>query len=195
MQDESGQPPGDVPESKLPYDDWTEDALRHVVRRAIEFASKAGLPGAHHFYVTFRTDFPGVAIPPHLRAKYPREMTIVLQHQFWDLRYEEVPDRISVGLSFGGIPSTLLIPIAAVTGFADPVVRFGLRFRAPDGLPEEDDEEEDAEAGDAEIHTLDTPKPAPTKAETKTDETKTDDETPPAAPQVISLDAFRRRKD
>ena len=190
MQDESGQPPGDVPESKLPYDDWTEDALRYVVRRAIDFASKAGLPGSHHFYLTFRTDLPGVAIPPHLRAKYPREMTIVLQHQFWDLRYEEAPDRISVGLSFGGIPSTLLIPLAAVTGFADPAVRFGLRFRAPEGLPDDSDDEEDAD-----VVELGAPQADAAKSETKTEDTKTGDETPPAAPQVISLDAFRRRKD
>ena len=118
------------PESLLPYDDWVEAAMRQVVARALAHAAANGLPGEHHFYVTFRTDHPGVVIPPRLRAQYPQEMTIVLQHQFWDLKMDDEAGLISVGLSFGGVPATLVIPLGAVTGFADPHVRFGLRFRA-----------------------------------------------------------------
>jgi len=160
------------PPSLLPYDDWTEDALRHVVARALSYAGKNGLPGDHHFYVTFRTDHPGTAIPARLREKYPEEMTIVLQHQFHNLTVNDAAAEFSVGLSFGGIPTTLTVPLAAVTGFADPHVRFGLRFRAD--MPEA---EAKAEAA---------PEPASPAPEPG-------DEAPPSAPQVISLDAFRRR--
>ena len=84
------------PESLLPYAAWIETALRQVVVRAIEHVGVEGLPGGHHFYLTFRTDHPGVIIPPHLRAQYPREMTIVLQHRFWDLKFVKDTDRKSV---------------------------------------------------------------------------------------------------
>ncbi len=170
MEDDGAQ----RPDSLLPYDEWTEEALRHVVARAVAYASVHGLPGQHHFYITFRTDHPGVVIPPRLRAQYPQEMTIVLQHQFWDLRMDEEAGLISVGLSFGGIASTLVVPLAAVTAFADPQVRYGLRFQV--ALPEAKPEPV-AEATPAEL-----PAPAPDEAA----------ETP-AAPQVVSLDAFRRR--
>ncbi|MEJ0019496.1 MAG: ClpXP protease specificity-enhancing factor SspB [Acetobacteraceae bacterium] len=117
------------PDSLLPYDEWVEAAMRHVVARAITHVAANGLPGEHHFYLTFRTDHPGVVMPPRLRAQYPQEMTIVLQHQFWDLKMDEDAGLISVGLSFGGVPAALVIPLTAVTGFADPHVRYGLRFR------------------------------------------------------------------
>ena len=104
------------PESLLPYEQWIETALRHVVAQAIEHVAVQGLPGGHHFYITFRTDHPGVVIPPRLRAQYPQEMTIVLQHQFWDLKIDQRGRAISVGLSFGGVPSTLVIPLDAVIG-------------------------------------------------------------------------------
>ncbi|MDE2514438.1 MAG: hypothetical protein KGL12_00290 [Rhodospirillales bacterium] len=164
------------PESLLPYDAWTETALRQVVARAIAHAGANGLPGGHHFYLTFRTDDPGTHIPARLRAQYPQEMTIVLQHQFWDLKYDEGAALISVGLSFGGIPSTLIIPLDAVTAFADPEVRFGLRFTygqdAAAEAPEDAAPEAPAIPADA----------SPEAAET-----------PSEAPQVVSLDAFRRR--
>ena len=89
-----------------------------------------GLPGEHHFYVTFRTDFPSAwSSRTRLLAQYPHEMTIVMQHQFWDLKVDEPAGWFSVGLSFGGVPSTLTVPFSAVTGFADPHVQLGLRFR------------------------------------------------------------------
>ena len=118
------------PESLLPYALWTEEALRVVVQDALAHAAKHGLPGEHHFYITFRTDHPGVAMPGHLRARYPQEMTVVLQHKFWDLSVDRAAGIFSVGLSFGGVPAMLTVPFAALTAFADPSVRFGLRFQA-----------------------------------------------------------------
>jgi hypothetical protein len=170
MEDDGAQ----RPDSLLPYDQWTEEALRQVVARAVAHAAAHGLPGQHHFYVTFRTDHPGVVIPPRLRAQYPQEMTIVLQHQFWDLRMDEEAGLISVGLSFGGIASTLVIPLAALTAFADPQVRYGLRFQV--ALPE---------AKPAPEAAAPVPLPAPVAAPAAPAE--------PATPQVVSLDAFRRR--
>jgi hypothetical protein len=164
------------PESLLPYNDWTEEALRHVVVSAIRYAAEHGLPGEHHFYLTFRTDHPGTVIPPRLRAQYPQVMTIVLQHQFWDLNMDEEAGLITVGLSFGGVPASLAIPLAAVTAFADPHVRFGLQFRTPDLPAEEPEAVPDAgEPGDGGTEETAAPVPA---------------EEPP---QVVSLDAFRRR--
>jgi hypothetical protein len=151
------------PESLLPYEEWIEAALRQVVAQAVRHVAVHGLPGGHHFYISFRTDHPGVSIPARLRAQYPQEMTIVLQHQFWDLKLED--ETISVGLSFGGVPSTLVIPLDALVSFADPQIRYGLRFHAV--MPEQPE-------------TIAAPEPV---AEDK----------PAEQPQVVSLDAFRRR--
>jgi len=105
-----------------------EQALRGVVRKALVEAGQRGLPGDHHFYITFHTDLPAVGIADWLRQQYPQEMTIVLQHQFWDLLVEE--ERFAVTLSFGGRHERLDIPFAAITAFADPSVKFGLQFEA-----------------------------------------------------------------
>jgi hypothetical protein len=164
------------PDSLLPYEKWIESALRHVVAQAIEYVSTEGLPGGHHFYLTFRTDHPGVSIPQRLRTQYPQEMTIVLQHQFWDLKFDRDTGQISVGLSFGGVPSTLVIPLDAMIGFADPHIRYGLRFQPI--MPE-------AQATPAE------PGDSPAVA-TREDQTPAQ-EKPAEQPQVVSLDAFRRR--
>jgi hypothetical protein len=169
-QDEPG-----LKDSLLPYEGWIQESLRGVLRFALDRAAAEGLPGDHHFYLTFRTDAPGVVLPERLRAQYPQEMTIVLQHQFDDLRTTETG--FSVKLYFGGVPASLAIPWAAVTQFADPSVRFGLRFDAPQGTPER------------------TPKTPPQPALPAP---------PPAAPgpaapgaeapsPVVSLDAFRKR--
>ena len=160
-------------ESLLPYERWIANALRHVVVQAIEYVAVHGLPGEHHFYLSFRTDYPGVVIPARLRAQYPEEMTIVLQHQFWDLKMDQEAGLISVGLSFGGVPATLVIPLDAVIGFADPHVRYGLRFHVV--LPE---------AAPAKPLAL-VPAPEASGSESK--------EAPAEEPQVVSLDAFRRR--
>lgn len=110
------------------YDAMVESALRGVVRRALSYAAERGLPGDHHFYISFRTTHPGVDIPAALRARYPGEMTIVLQHQFWGLDVGE--EAFGVTLSFSDVPERLTIPFAAISAFADPSVRFGLQFDA-----------------------------------------------------------------
>ncbi len=149
------------------YPKMVETALRGVVREALAQTARAGLPGDHHFYVSFRTRAPGVAIPKHLLAKYPEEMTIVLQHQFRALEVGD--DGFSVNLSFQNRSERLNIPFIAVTTFADPSVNFGLQF----GAPEEKSQEAAA---------LPAPRPAPEAAEPER----------PAA-EIVTLDKFRKR--
>lgn len=170
-------------ESLLPYERWTEDAMREVALRALEHVGEHGLPGEHHFYLTFRTDAPGVQIPGHLKARYPEEMTIVIQHQFWDLKVDRAKGAMSIGLSFGGVPAKLVIPIASMTAFWDPHVRIGLRF----GPPEADEgvAGEDASAEPAAL-------PA-RENEAATAEDQAESPAAEAPAQVVSLDAFRRR--
>jgi hypothetical protein len=158
-----------VPDSLLPYDQWMEEAMRGVVSRALAHVAAEGLPGKHHFYITFRTDYPGVVIPPRLLAKYPEEMTIVLQHQYDRLHVDDAAKFFGVSLSFGGILSPLTIPFAAISAFVDPHVQYGLRFNVsrPKQIP--------------------APVPEPPQAAP----VQTSEETP----QVVSLDAFRRRRD
>ena len=134
------------PESLIPYDEIVQDALRAVVGRVLrEVEQSGGLPGEHHFYITFKTRMPAVSIPKHLMERFPDEMTIVIQHRFWDLKVED--DAFSVGLSFGGVPSTLHVPFAAVTQFHDPAVEFALTFHASaDDAPAEEHEEAENDA-------------------------------------------------
>lgn len=125
-------------EHSLPYDKWIEQALRGVIGKALAHAVEHGLPGDHHFYITFRTDAEGVGLAPRLRAQYPEAMTIVLQHQFWDLEVDDAG--FGVTLKFRGKAERLRVPFAAVTGFADPVVNFGLQLKvAPFGGGEDGD--------------------------------------------------------
>ena len=149
------------------YEALAQDALRGVVKAALKrAASSEGLPGSHHFYITFKTDAPGVSGPPELLAKYPDEMTIVLQHQYWDLAPGET--FFSVTLQFGGQPKRLSIPYAAITRFYDPSVQFLLQFEAPP--------------------------PAPPEARAPAPEAK--EPAPPAKPAeatVVSLDQFRKK--
>lgn len=159
-----------APESLLPYDEWTQDALRQVVVSALRHVAAEGLPGEHHFYITFKTDYPGVAIPDRLKAQYPDEMTIVLQHQFHSLSVDDEGQTLSVGLSFSGIPSNLIIPIASITSFADPEVRFGLQFTVD--VPEP-------------IKVADIPEPQGDDVPARPNDGPAD---------VVSLDAFRRRQ-
>jgi hypothetical protein len=112
----------------LRYDQMVETAMRGVVREALARAATNGLPGAHHFYITFKTEAPGVGLAAHLAQKYPEEMTIVLEHQFWDLDVRE--DGFDVTLSFNNRPERISIPFAAIAAFADPSVKFGLQFPA-----------------------------------------------------------------
>lgn len=150
----------------LRYDKMVESALRGVVREALARTAASGLPGAHHFYITFRTRFAGLAIPDHLSQQYPDEMTVVLEHQFWDLEVNE--QCFSVTLSFQNRPERLTIPFDAITAFADPAVKFGLQFQP---MPCEN---------------VDLPASAPApaaKAAEKVDK----------AADVVALDAFRKK--
>ena len=117
-----------APDSLIPYDEIVQDALRAVVGRVLGQVEKDGLPGAHHFYITFKTHAPGVDIPRHLTERYPDEMTIVIQNRYWDLRVN--PGGFEVGLSFNQVGSKLIIPFAAITAFQDPAVDFALHFSA-----------------------------------------------------------------
>jgi len=140
----------ETPDSLIPYDEIVQEALRAVVGRVLgEIEATGGaLPGAHHFYITFKTGAPGVSIPTHLRERFPDEMTIVLQNKFWDLAVDE--QGFTVGLSFNQIPAKLDIPFAAITAFVDPAVDFGLQFQAAiaDMAPEPHEDAENDSPGD-----------------------------------------------
>src|SRR3984885_6259504 len=183
-------------EDLLRYDLMIEAALRDVVRETLISVAKNGLPGEHHFYITFLTHFPGVEIPDYLKKQYPEEMTIVLQYQFFGLKLSE--DGFSVTLSFNNVKERLHIPLEAITTFADPSVNFALQFQT--GAEGEEDGEE-AEAGnDDDIQAKDG---EPKTAKSKTGKGKTatkdkdgkddkDKEKKPAG-EVISLDMFRKK--
>jgi len=128
-------------EDLIRYDLLVQDALRGVVRKVLTDAAREGLSGEHHFYISFRTEAPGVRMSQRLREKYPQDMTIVLQHQFWDLGVTE--HSFEVGLSFSGVPERLLIPFDALSGFFDPSVQFGLKFDLNEGA--EGDQAEEAQ--------------------------------------------------
>ena len=133
-----------------------EAALRGVVREVLARAAASGLPGAHHFYITFRTAHPGTQLPDDLRTQYPDEMSVVLEHQFWDLEVEE--ERFSVTLSFKNRPERLTIPFGALTAFADPSVKFGLQFQTgaeADPAATAEEPEKPATPKEGEVITLD----------------------------------------
>jgi hypothetical protein len=122
-----------VPDSLIPYDAIVQDTLRQVVRRVLDLIAAQGLPGQHHFYVAFKTRAPGVDIPRHLVERYPDEMTIVIQHRYWDLKVDD--EGFQIGLSFNQVPARLRIPYAALTGFFDPAVNFALQFQPGEAAP------------------------------------------------------------
>jgi uncharacterized protein len=121
-------------EPTIDYEALAQDAMRGVVRTVLTQAAKQGLPGDHHFYVSFDTGASGVVLSKRLKEKYPSEMTIVLQHRFWDLSVSD--DGFEVKLTFDGIPERLVVPFAAIRVFFDPSVRYGLQFEDPDIEPE-----------------------------------------------------------
>lgn len=151
----------------IQYDVLAREALRHVVREVLELARSEGLPGEHHFFITFQTTAPGVSMSDDLRGEFPEEMTVVLQHQYWDL--EVTDEQFSVKLAFGGVPRELVVPFKAVTAFFDPSVQFGLQFTA--NLTEED-----------------APTPGPAEVDISEDDKKPDE-----PGEVVSLDAFRKK--
>jgi hypothetical protein len=157
---------------EMRYDVLAQEALRGVVRSALKRAAQPqGLPGEHHFYITFKSTAPGVSLPPDLLATYPEEMTVVLQNQFWDLAPGET--FFSVMLSFGGQPKRLSVPYVAITRFYDPSVQFLLKFEAP---------ETPGPVEQAKIA------PAKTKRSKAEPGPEADDE-----PKIVSLDQFRKK--
>jgi hypothetical protein len=164
------------------YDVLTRDALRGVLRRVLTDAAESGLPGEHHFYITFLSTAEGVKLSPRLLSQYPQEMTVILQHQFWDLVVSE--DRFEVGLSFGGIPERLVVPFSSITRFFDPSVQFGLQFETAETATDE------AEPVTAEIEKI-TP-PAPSESPDNPDDDGGGDH-PREGAQVVRLDRFRKK--
>jgi uncharacterized protein len=175
-------------EETLHYDRLVEAALKGVVRSALLIVAREGLPGNHHFYITFGTRSENVVIPPYLREKYPDEMTIVLQYQFLNLRVED--EYFSVGLSFNNVLEQLIIPFDAVTGFADPSVKFGLQFHHQIYFPDDIDENlEDLLGEDAQaLPEMTEDLPVATAPKSKSAKTTK------ANNNVVSLDKFRNKK-
>lgn len=197
-----------MPVDHIRYDLLTREALRSVVRRVLSDVAKTGLPGEHHFYVTFDTRAAGVRIAPRLREEYPEAMTIVLQHQFYDLDVSEAG--FSVGLSFGGAVERLVVPFEAITGFVDPSVQFGLQFETLAEAAEADGDE--APAAPAPVADV---KPARTRKVTAVDKgaaadkpakteglravpdkpepDKPEPDKPAGGAEVVRLDRFRKK--
>ena len=160
---------------RLDYEQLCADALRGVVRRSLQIVADKGLPGGHHFLITFKTDFPGVAMPDYLRQRYPDTISVMLQYEFWNLEVED--DQFAVSLSFSDVRERLTVPFAAVTGFVDPFAKFQLKFEA----------REDAAAAPR----RDRPtvlKPAEPKPDAKSESKDT-----AKGGEVVTLDAFRKK--
>lgn len=186
------------------YDLLTQQALRGVVRAVLTDVAKRGLPGDHHFYVSFDTNAEGLRLSSRMRAQYPQEMTIVLQHQFWDLIVTE--EAFEVGLSFGGVPERLVVPFEAIKSFVDPSVEFGLRFEV---VSEEGDDATKSVAGNdtvakqpsasggdaARARPVDAgtgARAGESRAEARA-EPQTESDKPSGGGEVVRLDRFRKK--
>lgn len=171
-------------EDRFRYDQYVDEALRGVARRVLNDVAREGLTGNHHFYISFRTNFPGVEMPDYLRARYPEEITIVLQHQYWGLEIGE--SEFSVTVSFNKQNERLVIPFAALTAFVDPSVRFGLQF---------EEVKNEATAAQASGPAAGPGKSAAQGASPSAAETggKDDDAEPDRSDKVVTLDAFRKK--
>jgi hypothetical protein len=186
------------------YDLQVQDALRGVVRKVLADAARDGLPGDHHFYITFRTHAPGVKLSNRLREQYPEEMTIILQYQFWDLKVDELG--FEVGLHFKNVPERLVVPYEAIAGFYDPSVQFGLKFESQDESEEDEIEGEDDEPTINLGPIANAPRPLlPRELEKKPEQKLAPAAEKSAAPaeagdraggeaaKVVSIDAFRKK--
>jgi len=208
-------------QDQIRYDLHVQEALRGVVRKVLAEVAREGLPGDHHFYISFRTNFPGVRLSARMRERYPEDMTIVLQHQFWDLTVTD--HAFEVGLSFSTVPERLVVPFEAITGFFDPSVDFGLKFEMDGDAAEQDApgkevssgrtpaRDEGAKPGSAPMRLSAAPaKPASAKgpAQPSAGPAAKKEGHPPAKPpreapdapaeaeagaEVVSLDAFRKK--
>lgn len=203
-------------EDIIRYDVLAQEAMRGVVKKVLTEVLRAGLPGEHHFYITFNTQAPGVRISSRLHERYPEEMTIVVQHQFWDLEVSN--QSFEIGLAFAGVPEKLLVPFSAIKSFVDPSVQFGLQFDLVDDEMDEDNSSPDnktttalgvvapsavavvakdvAESAEAE-KVAETILSKTEAAGDKTLETATEqsDDDKNASADVVSLDAFRKKAD
>jgi hypothetical protein len=167
------------------YDVLARDALRGVLRRVLSDAAEHGLPGEHHFFITFLSTAEGVKLSPRLLAQYPEEMTVILQHQFWDLVVTE--DRFEVGLSFGGIPERLVVPFNAIKSFFDPSVQFGLQFDPSEPVSEAPAANLPAAAAPSAL-TVASPAAASPAPESQDEPAK-----PSEGAEVVRLDRFRKK--
>ena len=170
-----------MPEDIIRYDLLVQEALRGVVRRVLVDASQHGLPGEHHFFISFRTRAPGVQISNRLLERHPEEMTIVLQHQFWDLTVTD--SGLEVGLSFGGIPEKLIVPFDTMSGFWDPSVDFGLKFELAGVDAADNDTPSDLISETNEPHLL----------ERILDASETPRKDVEGGAEIVSLSAFRKK--
>lgn len=199
-------------EPHIDYEALAQGAMRAVVRTVLQRVAKSGLPGEHHFYIAFNTKAPGVSLSQRLRERYPEEMTVVLQHRFWDLIVTD--DRFEVNLTFDSIPERLVVPYTSIKVFFDPSVPYGLQFddarSMGQQMPDEDFPEETGDGAD------ETPKPArkpatlprkpratrkPAAEKVGAGDKSVTDAAPDAAPEppadsspkVVKLDAFRKK--
>lgn len=193
-------------EDLIRYDILTQDALRVMIANLLDEVSRTGLPGEHHFFITFDTCAPNVQLSARMKEKYPEEMTIVVQHRFWDL--EVTPEHFQIGLSFDEIPELLVIPLAAIKGFYDPSVKFGLQFEvqkaeeeiakpalisSDTSIEEENDDEitKIKPAKKSELFEQDLDTDSDLTPEKEQSDEATDDKT---GADVVSLDSFRKKK-
>ena len=168
------------------YDVLAQEAMRGVMRKVLGEVEKTGLPGEHHFFITFLTTAPGVRVSSRLREKYPEQMTIVVQHQYWDMKVTETS--FEIGLSFSDVPERLLVPFAAIKGFYDPSVNFELEFDVEVAMEGADTVPRGA--GPVALRDVNAPAPlAPPAAEPD----EKDEDEPSAGADVVSLDAFRKK--
>lgn len=166
------------------YDELVQNALRGVVKAVLKNVEKNGLPGEHHFYIAFKTHAEGVEISPHLKSRYPDEMTIVLQHRYWGLKIDE--DQFEIGLSFNQKPELLVIPYTAIVGFVDPSVQFALQFNE-DSEDGDEIESEDGEDGADEV-TIEL-----ANEENAPELKKATEQNDSDVSNVVTLDAFRNK--
>jgi uncharacterized protein len=159
------------------YPAYIDAAMRGAVREILKQVEREGLPGVHHFFIALRTDYPGTMISESLRARYPKEITIVLQHQFWDLHV--LQDHFTVTLSFNNVPEKLVVPFAALVGFADPSTKFGLQFHGGEDRPV--------------ISAPSAPVSMAATTVSAASEKKEEAAEPRAGAQIIALDAFRKK--
>ena len=188
-------------EPSYPYQQWVEEALTGILKRALRQAEEQGLAGEHHYYINFKTRAEGVDMPPFLRAQYPEEITIVLQHQFEDLHVEE--DGFRVALYFSGRRQALFVPFSAVVSFADPAVDFGIQVAqlAPDiaggdadeAAPGDGEDAADGEYVQPNAETAILPDADEGSDEAEADEEEADDEEAAEGAEVIALDKFRNK--